>query len=241
MKLAIMQPYLFPYLGYFQLVHAVDRFVFYDDVNYIKSGWINRNRYLQGSEPRYFTVPTEGASSFVPINAVGVDARNPGWKRKLVETLRVAYKDAPHAEAGMGLLREVIEAPVSGIGEMARMSVERTLAFLGVERDIVPSSTKYGNAELKGPARVVDICRREGATTYVNAPGGRDLYQAADFAAAGCELAFLSPQLPAYDQGNGEAFVPGLSVLDAIMRCGPGRVSDMLGAHGLEPAGARAA
>jgi hypothetical protein len=241
MKLALMQPYFFPYLGYFQLVHAVDRFVFYDDVNYIKSGWINRNRYLQGTEPRYFTVPTEGASSFVPINAVGIDARNPGWKRKLTETLRVAYKDAPNADDGMRLLHDVLDAPVAGIAEMARLSVERTLDYLGVKREIVPSSSKYGNAELKGPARVVDICRREGATTYVNAPGGKDLYQPGDFAAVGCELAFLAPQLPAYDQGNGEAFVPGLSVLDAIMRCGPERVSNMLRAHGLEPASARAA
>ena len=240
MKLAIMQPYLFPYLGYFQLIQAVDRFVFYDDVNYIKGGWINRNRYLQGTEPRFFTVPTEGASSFVPINAVGVDGRNPAWKRKLVETLRVAYKDAPFIDDGMRLFREVLDAPVKGIGEMARLSVERTLDYLGLERDLVPSSAGYGNAQLKGPERVVDICRREGASAYVNPPGGRELYDASEFAAVGCELFFLMPRLAPYDQGHRAEFVPGLSVLDAVMRCGPERVSNMLRTHGLEPGGARA-
>jgi hypothetical protein len=234
MKLAIMQPYFFPYLGYFQLLHAVDKFVFYDDVAYMKGGWINRNRYLQGGEPRYFTVPTQGASSFVPINEVGVDAHE-AWRRKLPETLRVAYKGAPFLDAGMRLFREVIDAPAASIGELARRSVEATLAYLGVERDIVRSSSVYGNAALKASQRVLDICTREGADTYVNAPGGRGLYDAAQFAARGCRLLFLAPGLPPYDQGGG-AFVPGLSVLDVVMRCPPETARQMLQAHRLDEA-----
>ena len=70
MKLAIMQPYLFPYLGYFQLIAAVDKFVFYDDVNFIKNGWINRNRLLISGKVNYITIPLSGASSFLKINQV---------------------------------------------------------------------------------------------------------------------------------------------------------------------------
>lgn len=235
MKLAIMQPYFFPYMGYFQLVQSVDKFVFYDDVNYIKSGWINRNRYLQGGEARYFTVPTEGASSFVPINAVGVDSRNPAWRRKLPETLRQAYKGAPFLDAGLRLLEESLDASARGIAEIARRSVELTLDYLDVRREIVRSSGVYGNASLHGAERVVDICRREGADVYVNAPGGRSLYGASQFAPHGCALWFLVPSLPEYRQGTGP-FVPGLSILDAIMRCPPAQVAGMLRQHSLEAA-----
>ena len=233
MKLAIMQPYLFPYLGYFQLIAAVDKFVFYDDVNYMKSGWVNRNRYLHAGEPRYFTVPTEGASSFVPINRVGVNTRNPTWQRKLFETIRTAYKGAPHLDAGLRLLRGTLEAPAASIGEMARRSVENTLEYLGVRREVVPSSAVYGNADLRAAARVLDICRKEQASTYVNAPGGRSLYDFDEFAAQGCRLMFIAPAFPEYDQGS-RPFVAGLSILDAIMRCPPEEVAQMLQAFRLE-------
>ena len=233
MKLAIMQPYLFPYLGYFQLIQAVDKFVFYDDVTYIKGGWINRNRFLYRGEVRYFTVPTENASSFVPISAVGIQARLP-WRSKLIETIRIAYKEAPYLQQGLALFRRVIDAPTRNIGDMARASVEYTLEYVGLKREVVPSSSIYGNAQLKGSERVRDICLREGATEYVNAPGGRSLYRADEFARQGCRLRFLVPEFPEYRQGRGE-FVAGLSVLDMLMRCPPEQIAGMLNAHSLEP------
>ena len=233
MKLAIMQPYFFPYLGYFQLIQAVDKFVFYDDVNYMKSGWVNRNRYLHEGAPRYFTVPTDGASSFVRINAVGVNTRNLSWRRKLLETMRAAYRNAPFLDEGLRLFRQALDEPAGNIGEMARHSVELTLDYLGVKRDLVKSSSVYGNADLRGPDRVLDICGRENASAYVNAPGGRSLYGEGDFAARGCELLFLAPQFPEYDQGA-KPFVPGLSVLDMVMRCPPDSVRGMLQAYRLE-------
>ena len=94
MKLAIMQPYLFPYLGYFHLLHATDRFVFYDDVNFIKNGWINRNRMLLDGTVRWFTVPLAGASPFAPIDAIRVNVSDERWKPKLLQTFRVAYRGA---------------------------------------------------------------------------------------------------------------------------------------------------
>jgi WbqC-like protein family len=234
MKLAVMQPYLFPYAGYFQLIHAVDKFVFYDDVTYIKNGWINRNRLLLQGEPHYFTVPLSNASSFVPIRDVRFDAAAP-WKRKLAATFEQAYASAPFRKEGMALLHDALDNAEGSIANAARGSVLAVLQYLGIARSIVETSQAYGNQDLKGEARIIDICRREGADVYVNAPGGRGLYDAANFRAAGVALKFLAPRLAPYDQGAGE-FVPGLSVLDLIMRRDKDECRDMLASYALEEA-----
>src|SRR6266513_539316 len=218
MKLAIMQPYFFPYLGYFQLIFASDKFVFYDDVNYIKGGWINRNRILLDGESRFFTVPLRGASSFLPINRVGVNDQNPKWRGKMLDTLRMAYRSAPYREIGVRLLGRVLASRCESIADLALASVQTVLEYLGLVRDFVPSSQAYNNQHLKAQDRILDICRKENADVYINAIGGANLYEADKFALQGCDLKFLRPQLPEYSQGA-EHFVPGLSILDVIMHC----------------------
>lgn len=227
MKLAIMQPYFFPYLGYFQLILASDRFIFYDDVNYIKGGWINRNRILLDGEARFFTVPLLGASSFVPINQIGLNDQNPKWRRKMLDTVRMAYRRAAYRDIGVGLLEHALGSRCESIGDIARISVKTVLEYLGLVRDLVPSSQVYNNQHLKAQDRILDICRKENADVYVNAIGGGDLYQADKFALQGCDLKFLRSQLPEYSQGA-EHFVPGLSILDIIMHSTREQVVDML-------------
>ena len=234
MKLAIMQPYLFPYLGYFQLVDAVDRFVFYDDVNFIKNGWINRNRLLLNGEPHYFTVPLAGASPFTPIKDIRCDTRDVRWKDKMLATFRQAYSKAPYRTQVMGLLEGVLGMPTDSIAVMARSSVMEVMDYLGIARNVIESSRIYGNGHLKGAARVIDICRREGAGTYVNAPGGRALYDAAQFEREQIQLRFLSGQLPEYRQGHA-GFVPGLSILDVAMHCPPPAVRQMVAQYEVRP------
>jgi len=215
MKLAVMQPYLFPYLGYFQLVAAVDKFVFYDDVAFIKNGWINRNRILVAGKPAYFTVPLSGASPNLRINDLRtVDGE--AWRTKLAESLRHAYARAPYFKAASTLFAEAAVAGESSIAEMAKRSILAVADYLRIETAFVPSSTTYGNAAMRGSERVLDICRREYADQYLNLPGGKDLYEASHFAAAGVALRFIEPRLPAYRQGPG-AFQPGLSILDVLM------------------------
>lgn len=227
MKLAIMQPYFFPYLGYFQLISASDRFVFYDDVNYIKGGWINRNRILLDGVVRFFTVPLLGASSFVPINQVGVNDQNPKWRGKMLDTVRMAYRRAAYRDIGVGLLEHVLGSKCESIGDIARISVKTVLEYLGIVRDLVPTSQTYNNQHLKAQDRILDICRKENADVYINAIGGAKLYQADRFALQGCDLRFLRSLLPEYPQGV-EHFVPGLSILDIIMHCTHQEVLDML-------------
>ena len=234
MKLTIMQPYFFPYLGYFQLIFASDKFVFYDDVNYIKGGWINRNRILLDGEARFFTVPLRGASSFVPINRVGVNEQNAKWRGNMLDTLRMAYWRAPYRDSGVGLMEGVLASRCDSIADLALASVRTVLDYLSLVRDLVRSSQAYDNQLLKAQDRVLDICRKESADVYINAIGGAKLYQADRFVLQGCELRFLRSQLPEYSQGT-DHFVPGLSILDAVMHCSRDAIRDMLPRYDLLP------
>ncbi|WP_053567317.1 WbqC family protein [Caballeronia cordobensis] len=226
MRLAIMQPYFFPYIGYFQLVAAVDRFVFYDDVNFIKNGWINRNRVLDGERNRYVTVPLSGASPSLKIRDIAVQPREI-WLRKMLESIRHAYAKAPHYAAVSALIEQCLSAPVAQISALASRSVVDVCHYLDIDTAFVPSSTQFGNSELKGVNRVLDICAKERAGIYVNLPGGRDLYDDATFRSNGVELAFVEPNLSAYAQFD-HAFQPGLSILDVLMFNSKDRVRAML-------------
>lgn len=226
MKLAIMQPYLFPYLGYFQLIAAVDKFVFYDDVNYIKNGWINRNRLCIGGVPQYLTVPLAGASPNQKINEVVVQADGV-WRKKAIERLRHAYSKAPHFAAVNALVADVLMADEMSIAALAKKSILDICAYLSLDAEFVFSSAPYGNIDLSGQARVIDICRQERADVYRNPPGGKDLYDAAAFAAAGIGLEFLNPALPGYRQFSSE-FLPGLSIIDVLMFNDKAAVVEML-------------
>ncbi|WP_061147327.1 WbqC family protein [Caballeronia arvi] len=226
MRLAIMQPYFFPYIGYFQLVADVDRFVFYDDVNFIKNGWINRNRVLADDGNRYVTVPLSGASPSLKIRDIQIQPRDI-WLRKMLESIRHAYAKAPHYAAVSQLIEQCLSAPVAQISTLASQTVVDVCKYLDIATEFVASSTQFGNSELKGVNRVLDICAKERARIYVNLPGGRDLYDDKTFRSNGVELAFVEPNLSAYPQFD-HAFQPGLSILDVLMFNSKDRVREML-------------
>ncbi|QQZ37589.1 WbqC family protein [Pseudomonas sp. SK2] len=216
MKLAIMQPYLFPYAGYFSLIRQVDKFVFYDDVNFIKGGWINRNRLLVGGEARYFTVPLSGASPNLKINEVKVQARAV-WERKLLACIQQSYSKAPNFKKAFDCVREVLGFnEFENIAQLAKRSIIISAERMGLAVDFVESSAIYGNQHLSASSRVLDICLKEGADIYVNQPGGRSLYDSLEFSSKGIALRFNDAPLRAYKQFS-EHFTPGLSVLDMMM------------------------
>jgi len=217
MKLGIMQPYLFPYLGYFQLIAAVDKYVFYDDVTFIKQGWINRNAVLVAGKRHMFTVPLEDASSFTLIRDTLVDEHQyPQWRRKFLKTVAQNYKGAPCFEAAYAIVEGVLGPSEPGISRLATASVLAVAAYLQLPTTFVRSSAIYGNAELKGADRLLDICRQEKADTYYNAKGGRELYSKEAFAQRGVELRFLEAKEVRYAQFQ-EEFVPWLSIIDVMM------------------------
>jgi hypothetical protein len=227
-KLAIMQPYLFPHIGYYQLMHAVDRFVVADDVQFIKQGWINRNRLLINGSAAYFTVPLKRHAAAALIKDVDIED-DPGrrWRTTLLKTIANFYRRTPSFEAVYPMVERVIGGPFTTIADMARASLREVCDYLGVAVSIVDSSAAYGNAHLKGQDRVIDTCRKAGATDYVNAIGGRALYSHDAFLAHGIRLHFICSDAIEYPQFK-TPFVPSLSVIDVLMFNTPAEARDLL-------------
>jgi hypothetical protein len=216
-KLAIMQPYLFPYIGYYQLVHAVDRFVVADDFTFIKAGWINRNRLLVNGAATYFTVPLKRHAATALISEVEIDdGQGKRWRATLLKTVENFYRRAPSFDAVYPLVERVIRGPFTTIADMARASIREVCGHLGVKATIVESSSLYGNAHLKGQDRVIDTCRVEHADDYVNAIGGQALYSREAFLAQGVRLHFVRTGAIEYQQFKAP-FVGSLSVIDLLM------------------------
>jgi len=213
--IAIMQPYFLPYIGYFQLMAAVDRFVVFDDVNYINRGWINRNRLLLNGTAHTFTVPLRGASQNKLICEIEL-VNDDGWHDKLLRTIRLAYGKAQFYPQVWMLMEGIIRHPMRRLDEFLLNSLREIAGYLSLKTEIVGSSRVYGNANLRGQERILDICRQEGAERYVNAIGGETLYDRAQFCREGIELKFLRSRPISYAQGGGE-FVPWLSILDVLM------------------------
>lgn len=228
MKLAIMQPYLFPYLGYFQLVAAVDKFVFLDDVNYRKRGWINRNRFYLSGGVRYITVPLSNASQFKKINEIIIQ-KSETWRWRTAESMRHSYSKAPNYRVINELFSEILFAEETHISTLAKRSVTSVADYLGMRTEFVPSSSSYENSDLHGTERILDICRRESARQYFNLPGGRELYDAKSFELNGINLSFIEPTLNAYRQSS-EEFHAGLSIVDVLMFNDKNSIWEMLNA-----------
>lgn len=217
MRLAIMQPYLFPYVGYFQLLKSCDKFVFYDDVNYIKGGWINRNRILANGKEHLFAVPLSNISSFQLINKTEINEKQyASWYSKFLRTVEQNYKKAPYFNETFALITEVFERQHDYISELATNSIIAIATYLQLPVGLVKSSAIYENSHLKGSERVIDICKKEVASIYINPIGGKELYAAEDFARNGIHLKFLKPGNVIYKQFKNE-FIQWLSIIDVMM------------------------
>lgn len=215
MKLAIMQPYFFPYLGYFQLLRAVDKFVFYDDVNFIKGGWVNRNRLLINSQPNYFNAATVNASPNKLISQIELNPSN-HWREKLLKTIKSGYGKAPQFREVLPLLENLIRIETNSLSEFNINSIKGIADYLDLTAETEVSSLKYDNRELRGAERVLDICRKNQADIYINPVGGQELYEKEKFGQYGVELHFIQMCVINYKQFKVE-FVPHLSIIDVLM------------------------
>ncbi len=219
MTLAIMQPYLLPYIGYMQLMGAVDTFVLYDDVAFINRGWINRNKLLINGQEHLFTVPLKDASQNKRINEVHL-ADDPKWRSKLLKTIEQGYRKAPQYAVVMPLTEKIVNFTTDSIAEMIYHSLVELNGYLGLTPKLVASSSIYENEQLKAQDRILDICRQEGATRYINPIGGMELYDKVRFAEAGITLNFIRSERVEYTQfnrGDSSTFIPWLSILDVLM------------------------
>jgi hypothetical protein len=227
MKIAIMQPYIFPYIGYFQLIHAVDKFIFYDDVNFIKKGWINRNRILLQGKDHLITIPLKDASQNKLICEVEVD-----WDSrelfKVKQSIEHAYKKAPFFNDIMVLINKVFASDKKSIGELASYSIEVIASYLNMSKEFKSSSDQfYNNRGYERADRLIDICKRENVNEYVNAIGGQILYTKEYFFKCGVNMNFLKANIVPYKQFNNE-FIAGLSIIDILMFNKRERVKELL-------------
>ena len=212
-----MQPYLFPYIGYFQLIKAVDRFISYDDVTFIKQGWINRNRILVNGEPLFFSIPLSGAGSHALIRETRINSTlYTVWLTKFFKTLEQYYRKATGTEQVLSLIKGVLIGEPQLISVVAVHSIKVICAYVGITTEIIDTSTNYANSFLKAEDRVIDICRQEKAQVYVNALGGQELYSRENFKRNGIELKFLKSKDVSYKQFE-KSFVPSLSIIDVLM------------------------
>lgn len=233
MKTAIMQPYFLPYLGYFQLIAAVDCFVVYDTIQYTKKGWINRNQMLRGGAAVVFTLPLQKASDFLDVRDRQLaDSFEPA---SFCAQIAGAYRKAPEFARTFPVVEAMLHYQAANLFDFIHHALRLCCDHLGIATPIRISSAVEGGAPvLSGVDRVIDICRRTSASGYVNPPGGRALYSRDHFRAHGLELWFLQPSLPAYAQ-FGAGFVPTLSILDVMMFNAPETIrSTMLGDCRLE-------
>ena len=213
MKLAIMQPYFFPYIGYFQLIKSVDKFIFYDDVNFIKNGWINRNRILINGKPSYFTVTLSGASPFMLIKDVMFSDN----RTKLLKTLENTYRKAPCFNETIEVLKPVFSIETSSICDLAIESVKAVTNYIGINTEFERSSETYADTKgMEKAARLKEICHRNEAYEYHNPIGGTELYFKDDFAKSSIDLKFIKTDDIIYKQFKND-FISNLSIIDLMM------------------------
>jgi hypothetical protein len=227
MRVAIMQPYLFPYVGYFQLLHHADVFVLLDDVAFIQKGWINRNQLLVGQKPYLFTIPLAGSSQnklIKDINLLPVGRA----QHKLLATIEQAYRAAPEFERVFPLVTQLLLSPEPDLTTLVHDSLQRITTQVGLPTTIIRSSAVNKDPKLTGQGRILALCQALGGTEYLNMQSGAALYSADAFGRRGIALRFLAPTLAPYPQ-RGAAFVPGLSVIDVLMHNPPAHVRGLFG------------
>jgi len=222
-RVGIMQPYFFPYIGYWQLINAVDTFVIYDDVNYIKQGYINRNAILANGEAQRITLELFGASSNKLINEIDVGTN----RSKLLKTIEQAYCKAPCFRTVYHLLQDVMSNSEKNLARFLGYSIERVMRYLGITTVLMYSSDMEQTKLLKGQDRVIVLCQQLHATNYFNAIGGQKLYDKAMFQSNGITLNFLETEMMEYPQFGSE-FVPSLSIIDVMMFNSPQQIMQML-------------
>jgi len=207
-----MQPYFLPYIGYWQLMNVVDKYVIYDDVNYINKGWINRNNILLNKQSFLFTLNLLGRSQNKLINKISVDTN----QTKLIKTFEIAYKKAPFFDDTFHFVKHIFEYNDKNLANFVGNSIIKIANYLGLKTKFIYSSEINKDCSLKGQEKILNICNVLQATEYINAIGGIELYSKEMFKEQGIELKFIKSKPIEYKQFNNE-FVPWLSILDIMM------------------------
>lgn len=214
MNTAIMQPYFFPYIGYFQLISAVDVFILYDNIQYIKKGWINRNRILSNGSTVLITLPIQRDSDYINVceRVIASDFN----RIKLLNKIRGAYSNAPYFKQTFPLIEKVIKNEDHNVFRFLHYSIMQVCEHLNIRTKIAKSSDIDIDHNLKAQDKVLALCDAVGTATYINAIGGTDLYSTDKFMETGIDLKFIKSHPIEYKQFRHD-FSPWLSIIDVMM------------------------
>jgi WbqC-like protein family len=214
MRLGIMQPYFLPYIGYYQLIAAVDTFIVYDNIKYTKKGWINRNRMLLNGSDEMFSLPLKKDSDSLDVlqREIAPDFD----RRKLLNQFKGAYGRAPYFVQTFQLIERIVHCQDNNLFSYLHHALLESCRHLSIDTEIRVSSSIPIDHELKAQEKVLALCGALGANTYINTIGGTKLYNKAEFSAQGIELQFIKSKPFEYAQ-FGAPFVPWLSIVDVLM------------------------
>lgn len=214
MKVGIMQPYFLPYIGYFQLIAAVDLFIIYDNIKYTKKGWINRNRMLSNGTDTTFSLPLRKDSDY--LNVVDRELSSDFNRQKFLNQIRGAYIKAPQFKAVWPLIEKIMMYENNNLFRYIHNSILEICRYLDINTKICLSSEVPIDHNLKNQDKVIALCRANNAAIYINTSGGIDLYSKEAFDGAGLQLNFIKA-LPFEYAQLGNEFVPWLSIVDVLM------------------------
>ena len=229
MKAAIMQPYFFPYLGYFQRAVVVDKFMFFGDDNFKKGGWVNRNRILINGEAHYFTLSIIKASSNKMIKDLEIVAE-PRNRNKIIKSIKSNYFKAPMFKEIMPLLEELISDPEKNLSLYIESAFRSLCEYLDINVSFLRSSEIKIDQTLECQDKVIDILKKLEVTEFINPIGGAALYSKDIFKENGMKLNFIKMKEITYGQ-FGNKFVPDLSIIDVLMFNPKEIVKDMLNSY----------
>jgi len=228
MKIGIMQPYFLPYIGYFQLINSVDKFVIYDDVQYIKRGWINKNKMLVNNNATNFILSIKNDSYDLNINERCFSDNLEVEIKKLLKGIERAYKKAPYFNQVIPLIIKIFNYDTNkNISNFIFNSLEIVSNYIGIETELIKSSKIEKYKELKGQTKIIDIVKRVRGDTYINSIGGVKLYSKDIFKENDIKLKFIKSNNIEYKQFN-EKFIPNLSILDVLMFNSAEKVKEFL-------------
>lgn len=217
MKVAVVQPYFFPYIGYIQLLNEVDTFVIFDDVNFVTKGWIKRNRVLNNGQITYFGVPVEKASQNKKINQLSVK-HNDVAMAKLLRQLQQSYGQAANFSSTFSLIEKCLYCEEVNLSKYLTYQLQQLCQHLNINTQFVYSSEINQHEQFNSAQeRIIALTKELGGNEYVNLPGGVSLYSEEEFAKQHVKLSFIKPNLLPYSQLNTNEFVPALSIIDIMM------------------------
>jgi NADPH-dependent 7-cyano-7-deazaguanine reductase QueF len=216
MKVAIMQPYFMPYIGYFQLIYAVDVFVIYNNIEYTKKGWINRNRILVNGQAEYISLPLKKDSDYLNIKDRYLSDDWHIERKKLLNRITESYRKAPYFSNVFPIIEEIINYDGKNLFQFIFNSLKIVTQYLEITTPFIISSSIQINHQLQSQKKVMELCKAKNATTYINPIGGVELYSREEFKENGIDLQFLKANNIQYLQLDNE-FVPFLSIIDVMM------------------------